>query len=306
MTGPPRVTEHSPEDLLRRLGILVERRLDGMLHGEHRSLFPGPGSEPGEARVYVAGDDVRYMDWNLTARTTVPHVRVPEADHELEVWVLVDLSASLDFGTAECEKRDLAVSAVAAIGFLTARVGNRFGVLILQDGVIARIPARPGRNHLLAALHRVATARRAEGAGETPLAGGLRDVARLAKRRGMIVVVSDFLSDPQWPRALRVLGRRHELLCIEVVDPRELELPDVGYITLVDPETGQTRDVQTASARLRARYARAASAQREEIARAIREAHGDHLVLRTDRDWLLDIVRFVTERKRRREYRRAT
>lgn len=301
--APPHISDHSPEELLRRLSVTITRRLDGILQGEYQALFPGPGSEPGEARPYSPGDDVRHIDWNVTARTTVTHVRVPIADRELEVWVVADLSASLDFGTAHCEKRDLAVSAVAAIGFLTARVGNRLGALMIGTGVIGRIPARPGRAHLLALLHKVATAPRGEASGPTDLAAGLTEVARMAKRRGLVVVVSDFLSDTDWERPLRAVGGRHDLLAIEILDPRELELPDVGYITLVDPETGEARDVQTASSRLRDRYARAAAEQRAQIARAIRTSRGDHLILRTDRDWLLDVVRFVVGRKRRRDHK---
>ena len=301
MTGPPRAADHSPEELLRKLNLAITRRLDGILQGEYQALFPGPGSEPGDARPYAPGDDVRHIDWNVTARTTVPHVRVPIADRELEVWVVVDLSASLDFGTAHCEKRDLAISAVAAVGFLTARVGNRIGALLIQQGVLARIPPRPGRNHLLGLLHGVATAPRAEGGGDAHLPDALREVARIARRRGMVVVVSDFLSEGDWLRPLRALARRHDVMAVEVVDPRELELPDVGYITLVDPETGRSREVQTASRKLRARYAEAAAAQRAEISRRMRAAGADHLILRTDGDWLLDLVRFVVNRKRPRE-----
>jgi len=300
--GAPRATAGTPEELLRRLELSVTRRLDGMLQGDYQGLLPGPGSEPGEARLYTPGDDVRRIDWNLTARTASTHVRMPIADRELETWVVADLSASLEFGTAHCEKRDLAVAAVGAIGHLTARVGNRIGALVVQHGRPLRIPARPGRNHLLGLLHRVATTPRAgdRQAGSTDLGAALAEVDRLARRRGMVVVVSDFLSATEWERPLRVLATRHDALCVEVVDPRELDLPDVGYLSLVDPETGETTEVQTSRADLRARYAAAAAAERQAIAAAMRRAGADHLVLRTDRDWLLDLVRFVDRRRRRR------
>ena len=289
-----------PERLLRRLDLAVTRRLDGMLHGDHQGLLPGPGSEPGESRPYTPGDDVRRMDWAVTARTAEPHVRLPIADRELETWVVVDLSASLDFGTALVEKRELALSAVAAVGFLTARVGNRIGALLLTPHGLGHVPARPGRQHLLGLLHRAAVSPRGDGGGTTDLGAALATVGRLAKRRGMVVVVSDFLGRPGWERSLGQLSIRHDVLTIEIVDPRELELPDVGVLSLVDPETGQRLDVSTGSAKLRSRFAAAAAEQRAAVAHAARAAGADHLVLRTDRDWLLDLVRFVDTRRRRR------
>jgi uncharacterized protein (DUF58 family) len=288
------------EQLLRRLELTVTRRLDGILQGDYQGLLPGPGTEPGEARAYQPGDDVRLMDWNVTARTGEAHVRTPIADRELETWVVADLSASLDFGTASCEKRDLAVAAVAAVGHLTARVGNRFGAVMVHRQGVVTVPARPGRDHLLALLHRVAALPRADGGGTTDLAGALEACRRVARRRGMVVVVSDFVGVSGWERPLRALGGRHDVVAIEVLDPRELELPDVGVLTLVDPETGGRLEVQTGDRRLRARYVEAAARQRQETAASLREAGADHLVLRTDRDWLFDLVGFVGRRRQRR------
>jgi uncharacterized protein (DUF58 family) len=288
------------EEVLRRLELTVNRKLDGILQGEHQGLLPGPGSEPGEARAYVPGDDVRRIDWAVTARTGETHVRMPIAERELETWIVADLSASLDFGTADCEKRDLAVDAIGAVGFLTARVGNRIGGLLVHAGGSTRFPARGGDQHLRALLLKVITAPRGDGHGRTDLAGALREVDRLARRRGLVVVVSDFLADPTWEQAVRALATRHQVLAVEVVDRRELELPDVGLLSLVDPETGATIDVQTSDAGLRERFAAAAAEQREAIARALRVAGADHLQLRTDRDWLRDLVRFVEQRRRRR------
>ena len=289
----------STEQLLRRLDLTISRRLDGILHGAHRGLLPGPGSEPGEARPYQPGDDVRRMEWSVTARTSEPHVRVTEAERELETWVVVDRSPSLDFGTADCEKRDLALAATAAVGFLTARVGNRFGaVLIGPNGTRHVVPARPGRAHLYAVLQRVAAAPRSDGGGATDLAGGLREVSRLARRRGLVAVISDFLAPLSWERALRALVARHDVLAVEVLDRRELELPDVGMLRVTDPETGRVIEVQTGDRKLRARYAAAAAEQRAAIAGAVRRAGADHLVLRTDSDWLDDVVAFVERRRR--------
>jgi uncharacterized protein (DUF58 family) len=297
---PPRLVEGSAEALLRQLELAVTRRLDGMLHGDHRGLVPGAGSEPGEVRSYEPGDDVRRMDWSVTARTGHPHVRTPIADRELEMWVVADLSASLDFGTATCEKRDLAVAAVAAFGHLTARAGNRVGALVVHGSGTTRIPPRAGRDHLWALLHQVALVPRQDGGGPTDLGAALRTLDRLARRRGVVAVVSDFVGAPGWERPLRALAVRHDVVAVEVVDPRELSLPDVGVLALVDPETGRRLEVQTSDRRLRRRFEAAAAAQRAGTAAAVRGAGADHLVLRTDRSWLEDLVRFVDGRRRRR------
>jgi len=288
-----------PAEILRRLELTITRKLDGLLQGDYRGLVPGHGSELGESREYQPGDDTRRIDWNVTARTNVPHVRDTIADRELEVWLLVDQSASLDFGTAGCEKRDLAVNAVAAVGFLTARGGNRIGAILLRPGGAPLVvPARGGRIHLQALLHRVLSAPRVDGGGPTDLAAGIDRLGGVMRRRGLAVVVSDWLDPTPWDRPLRRLGVRHDLLAVEVVDPRELTLADVGMLHVVDPETGAVREVQTADAALRERYAAAARRQRDEIAARIRTAGGHHLVLRTDEDWLRALVRFVLLRRR--------
>lgn len=288
------------EELLRRLELTVSRRLDGLLQGDYQGLLPGAGTEAGDARQYQPGDDVRHIDWNLTARTAEAQVRMPIADHELETWALVDLSASLAFGTAGHEKRDLAVAMVAALGYLTARTGNRIGALVVEPDRRWSMPARSGRRHLQALLHRVASSARHDGGGTTDLGAALGACGRLAGRRGLVVVVSDFMATDGWERPLRSLTTRHDVVAVEVLDPRELELPDVGVVSLVDPETGQRLEVQTADGNLRARYAQAAAAQRQSNRRAIRRAGADHLVVRTDGDWLADLVAFVGRRRHRR------
>lgn len=298
---PPSIATGPSSEVLRRLELTVTRRLDGMLQGDYRGLVPGHGSEPGETRPYVAGDDVRRIDWNVTARTQEPHIRQSIADRELETWVVADFSASLAFGTADCEKRDLALAAMAAVGFLTQRTGNRIGAVVLEGERTVTVPARGGRANLQALLHRSLIAAKTDHPGASDLSGALRRLATASRRRGLVVVVSDFLADGEWERPLRVLGARHEVLAVEIVDPRELELPDVGLLELVDPETGVVREVQTSNAKTRSRYAAAAAEQRAGIASRIRSAGGDHLVLRTDHDWLLDLVRFVAWRRERLE-----
>ncbi|XVV08524.1 DUF58 domain-containing protein [Actinoplanes sp. CA-131856] len=293
------------EKRLRRLELVVTRRLDGLLHGSYLGLLPGLGSEPAGSREYrPAEDEVRRMDWAVTARTTVPHVRTVDADRELATWVLVDASASMDFGTAELEKRELAVAAVAAVGFLTLGNGNRLGASVLTPDGTTRFPARTGRAPLMSLLRKLAESPRTTGAAS--LAAGLREMT--ARKAGLVVIVSDFLDGldedglgpkpPEWEQPLRRLAARHQVLAVQVGDPRESELPDVGILTLVDPETGRRREVPTASRRLRQRYAAAATQQQTAIAAAIRRAGAAHLPLRTDRDWIADIVRHVHARRR--------
>jgi uncharacterized protein (DUF58 family) len=307
-----RPVDGTAERRLRRLELSITRRLDGLLHGQHLGLLPGPGSELAGSREYRPGEDeVRFMDWAVTARTMVPHVREVDADRELTTWLLVDSTPSMDFGTAELEKRDLAVAAAAAVGFLTAGHGNRLGAHLMLPDRIRRYPSRAGRTHLLGLLRTLlATPRGA--AGETySLASAIDGVLRAATRRGLVVVVSDFLdglpddglvhdaaAEPEWERPLRRLGARHQVLAVEVVDPRELELPDVGLITLIDPESGDRREISTGSTRLRQRYAEAAAAQRDTVARAVKRTGAAHLTLRTDGDWVADVVRHVMTQRR--------
>jgi uncharacterized protein (DUF58 family) len=278
----------------------VTRRLDGLLHGNYRGLVPGHGTEPGEARPYEPGDDVRQIDWNVTARTAATHIRESIAERELETWVVVDRSASLDFGTAQRSKSDLALAATAAVGFLTAHGGNRNGAIIGGSGATDIVPARQGRQHVLGILHRVA-APIPPGAPTGGLAPLLNDAAGVARRRGLVVVISDFLDDPsQWAHPLGRLAVRHELLAIEVSDPREHELPNAGVVGLVDAETGAVIEVNTSRADVRERFAAAASARVARVHDTLAAAGADHLRLRTDGDWLLEVARHVSTRRRRR------
>ncbi|MCO1660072.1 DUF58 domain-containing protein [Pseudonocardia sp. S2-4] len=295
--APPSLRGAEIETALRTLELTVRGRLDGLLQGNHLGLVPGPGSEPGEARPYQAGDDVRRMDWAVTARTTEAHVRETVADRELETWVVLDLSPSLDFGTAGCEKRDLAVAALAAVAHLTRGGGNRIGAVVATGAHTVRIPARGGVAHARGLLRRVVETPRAPTGNRGDLAAAIEKLRRPPRRRGLAVVISDFLGEPDWERPLRALSARHELLAVEVLDPRELELPEVGTVVLADPETGRQREVVTTPLLCR-EFAAAAAEHRERVAATLRRCGAAQLTLRTDSDWVADIVRFALARKR--------
>jgi uncharacterized protein (DUF58 family) len=233
----------------------------------------------------------------VTARTTEPHVRQTVADRELETWVVLDLSPSLDFGTASCEKRDLAIAALAAVTHLTRGGGNRIGALVATGEQTVRIPARGGLVHAQGLLRRVARLPRAPEGTRGDLATAIEELRRPPRRRGLAVVISDFLGEPDWERALRAISTRHDMLAIEVLDPRELDLPDVGTVVLADPETGRQREV-TITPLMAREFAAAAAAHRDRVAATLRRCGAAHLTLRTDSDWIADIVRFVLARKR--------
>ncbi|MDT0331863.1 DUF58 domain-containing protein [Nocardiopsis lambiniae] len=308
MTTPVLGSDPRIRAALRRLDLRVVHRLDGLLHGEHLGLRLGPGSEAAEARLYQPGeDDVRRMDWAVTARTDTPHVRDLVADRELESWTLLDLSASMDFGTGLRLKREVAVGAMVAANLLTQRVGDRFGAHFLHRGVIRRWPARSGNEALLSLLATVAAAPTGDDPDPAPhragLADAIDDLGRTRRRRGLRVIVSDFLDTPAfdgevpWERPMRQVSSRHQVLVVEVIDPRELDLPEVGDVTLRDPVSGMVRDVRLTRS-VRERYRAAARAQRERVRDALRGCGVHHLVLRTDRDWVLDIARFVIHQRR--------
>ncbi|MET0999637.1 MAG: DUF58 domain-containing protein [Marmoricola sp.] len=291
------------------LELAVRRRLAGTLYGAHQGLRLGPGSDPEEVVPYRPGeDDVRRIDWNVTARSTEPHVWRTRAEHEVETWVLVDETASMDFGTVEVEKGELAAWVTGAVGLLSDRPGNRLGVAHLgSDGVRWSPPLSPRRAAVRALSgHRPTGPPRGRAVPPTAvragLAGALSDLDARQRRRGARVVISDFVEpDGQierpfaWEAPLRRLASRHDVLVVEVVDPRELDLPDVGPVVLLDPETGHRCEVWTSLPRLREGYAAAAAAHREAVAAAVRAAGAQHVVLRTDRDWVTDLVRFVRQ-----------
>ena len=287
--------ELSPEAALARLELAVGRRVDGLLHGDHLGFGLGPGSESGDARVYQPGqDDVRRIDWDVTARTGEVHVRDLVAERELTTWALVDATASMDFGTALMEKRDLAAAVTVALAKVTNRGADRFGAHLLTTEGVVTWPQRSGRMHRLMVLRGLVEEPR-QAFGEPPgLASGIESLSR-HRRRGLRFVVSDLL-DPDrasWAAALRRLALSHRVVVIEVLDPRELELPDIGVVTFLDPETGATHDVDTSSRKVRHRFAVAAREQRAANQAAVRRAGAEHLVVSTGGDWLRDLVRFV-------------
>jgi uncharacterized protein (DUF58 family) len=309
--GVPQPSDHGPsldlhgaDALLRRLELTVRNKLDGLLQGNYLGLVPGPGSEAGESRPYSFGDDVRRMDWPVTARTQTAHIRQTVADRELETWLVVDLSPSMDFGTALTEKRELVLAAITAITHLTVRGGNRVGAVVGNGADTYVIPALSGRMHARYLTRRIAQTPRAAEGGRHDLAGLLEQLRRPLRRRGLVAVVSDFMEGGvgpgplPWERSLRALSGRHQLLGVEVLDPRELELPAAGLVTFVDTESGRQLEVQTSDRRLRADYAAAAAGQRDRIAASLRHSGAAHLQLRTDRDWIADVVRFVVARRR--------
>jgi len=285
-------------EILRSLELRIDRKLDGLLHGQHQGLTPGHGSEHGESRPYVIGDDVRRIDWNITARTRELHVREQIADRDLVAWLAIDLSPSMAFGTAAAEKRSIALGAAAAVGFLTARSQNRVGAVVATADSRRMLPPRVGRDHLRAVLATVGSTEIADDQGRVDLGALLEDVAGRARRRGFVCVISDFLADPEtWRRPLGTLAMRHEVLAVEIVDPRELDLPAIGSLTLRDPASGQVRDVRLTES-VRRRYAAAAGAQRERIRMTVIGAGAHHLQLRTDHDWLSSLIGFVQRRRR--------
>jgi uncharacterized protein (DUF58 family) len=293
---PPPLVEAST---VRRLSLDVARRLDGLLQGDHLGYLPGPGTEPAESRRYSPGDDVRRMDWAVTARTQEPHVRTATAERELETTVLVDLSASMSFGTARAEKRDVALALSAAFLHLGNRPGDRIRATVVGSEGIRTLPPRTGRDGALLMLHTLLRQPRTTGGG--PLLGqALAGLAASRSRRGLVVVISDLL-DPveSWARPLRIVGTRHDVVVAQVIDRRELALPAVGALRLVDPESGRQVEVATGT-KVRARYAAAAAERLEQQRAGVRAAGAGHAVIRTDEDWLPQLARFLSTRRRTR------
>lgn len=296
----------APEAALRRLELTIVRRLDGFLQGDHMGLLPGPGSDLNDARTYVPGqDDVRRMDWAVTARTTIPHVRDTIADRELEVWALLDASPSMNWGTGDVTKRDLGIAAIATLGFISQTTGDRFGGMILHSDSIRRLPARAGRQALYGLLGRfLADPIEADtGQSTLDLAAGIEALLRTHRRRGLKIIVSDFITtgDRQinpnvpvaWERPLKRLAVRNQVICVEVVDATEMAFPDVGEILIKDPESDFERFINTSDPRARKAIDKVAHAQRVRIDAAMRRAGVAHIRLQTDRDWVQDIARWV-------------
>lgn len=293
------IASASTRELLRRLELDVTRRLDGLLHGDHRGLVPGHGTELGETRAYEPGDDVRRIDWNVTARLKQPYIRQTIAERELQTWLVVDQSSRMYFGTAASEKHTVALAAAAAIGFLTARDGNRLGAGLVTGNEVRMVPARGSRRHLLRILHDIADHPRPERSGPCDLARASGQIATLARRRGLLAVISDFQVKPGWEHELSIAARRHDMLAVQISDPRDFTIPDLGIVALSDPATGQIREINTSKSSTRQAFARVASERQERIEGFFRQAGIDHLHLSTDRPWLNDLLSFVVERRLR-------
>ena len=286
-----------PEGLLRALDISIARRMEGLLAGDFRSNLLGTGSELAMVRPYAPGDDVRRIDWNVTARTTEPHVRVDLAERVLVTWLVLDASPSMQFGTADRRKADVAEGVAIALGHLATRRGNRLGFVTFGNATPRVLPPKQGRAGLVGLLAALRDEEN-ETASDTSLAEAIRSTAGLARQRSLVVVVSDFRGPRDWRRPLLELAGRHDVVAIEVQDPREQELSNVGLLWLVDPETGRQLRVDTRSRRLRERFAVAARAERAEVARSFATLGVRHVVLTTSGDWLRPLVTFLRRRRR--------
>ena len=306
MSGPPLLAAPTPErpgpgalplQLLHALQIEVGRRLEGMLAGDYRSSRYGVGVELAQVRPYVPGDDVRQIEWNVTARTGAPHVRVNLAERVLVTWLVLDTSPSMHFGTAERRKVDVADGVAIAVGHIATRRGNRLGITTFGDPAPTTLPPAQGRHGLLGLLSTLRREPPQDGTGATSLGAALTHTAAVARQRGIVVVVSDFRSPLDWRPPLLQLLSRHDVLAVEIRDPREQELPDVGELWLVDPETGRQIRVDTRSESLRRRFADAAAEERSGVARVLTALGVPHVVLSTQGDWLRTLAAFLGRRR---------
>ena len=300
--------EENADQLLRRLEWTVLRRLDGLLQGDYRTLLRGTGMDLADLREYQYHDDVRHIDWNVTARLQQPHVRVFTEDREMSAWFLLDLSASMDFGSSQSAKREVLTRFVAVLARLLTRHGNRVGALLYGAGVngaIPVIPARGGRRHVLQLLHTLQSLPsdksrpQTASTGPTRLSELLESAANLLRRRSTVFVVSDFISEAGWDKALGLLAQRHEVLAVRLLDPLELALPDLGLIPIRDIETGEELLVDTHDAGFRHRFVRIAAQREAELRQTLARAGVDTLELSTDDDLVNAIMRFTDLRKQR-------
>ena len=289
----------TPEGILRRLEWTVIRRLDGLLHGDYRTLFRGYGLDLADLREYQYQDDVRHIDWNVTARLQTPYVREFNEEREVAAWFLLDLSPSVDFGSEQVKKRAVSTEFVTVLARLLTRHGNRVGALFYGSDVDAVVPTRSGRRHVLHILHRMLTRPEAKAATATDLNVLLRTAHDVVRRRSLVFVVSDFISRPGWAETLANLARRHEVIAVRVYDPLERELPDLGLLVIQDAETGEQVFVDTHDRGFRRRFAELAGRREEELRTAFRRAGVDALELATDDDLTDAIMRFADLRKRR-------
>jgi uncharacterized protein (DUF58 family) len=285
-----------PGALLRALDINIGRRVEGMLAGDYRSAVLGQGTELAQVRPYIPGDDVRQIEWNVTARTGEPHVRIQLAERVLVTWLVLDTSPSMQFGTADRRKADVAEGTAIALGHVASRRGNRLGVVTFGDRNPQALPPRQGRSGLLGLLAALRNEEQSEGddrVGATSLGEALGRTNALAQQRSLVVIVSDFRGPNDWRRPLLQLAGRHDVVAVEIRDPREQELPDAGDLWLVDPETGRQLRVDTRSSKLRARFAAAAAEERTALRRSLASVGVRHTVLSTSGEWLRLLALFL-------------
>ena len=294
-----RSAPHSAEAILRRLEWTVLRRLDGLLHGDYRTLIRGFGVDLADLREYQYHDDVRHIDWNVTARLQTPYVRQFQEDREVSAWFLLDLSPSLDFGSGAVAKRAVAIDFVAVLARLFTRHGNRVGALFYGDRMDTVIAARSGRRHVLHLLQRMMSRPAPAAATATDLGAFLKSAYAVIPRRSLVFVVSDFVSTPGFARALAQLARRHETLAVRLYDPLESELPDLGLLTMQDAESGEQILVDTHDIGFRRRFAAAAEWRDAELRSAFVQAGVDALELSTEDDLVSALMRFADLRKQR-------
>ena len=287
-----------PDGLLRALDITIGRRMEGLLAGDYRSALFGDGTELAQVRPYIPGDDVRRIDWNVTARTNEPHVRVQLAERVLVTWLVLDTSLSMQFGTAERRKADVAEGAALAMGHVATRRGNRLGIVTFGDSDPRSLPARQGRMGLVGLLTALRQEPDATASGATSLGEALGRTLALARQRSLVVIVSDFRGPRDWRAPLLQLAGHHDVVALEIRDPREQELTNVGALWLVDPETGKLLRVDTRSKRLRERFASAAAQERTELEHSLASLGVRHLVLSTSGDWLRSLAVFLRRKRR--------
>jgi uncharacterized protein (DUF58 family) len=291
----------TPERILQRLDWHVIRRLDGQLQGDYRTLFYGYGVDFADLREYQPEDDVRYIDWNVTARMNTPYVRQYVEDREITAWFLLDLSPSVDFGTLQSLKRTVLIDFVATLARLLTRHGNRVGAVFYGSRVERTIPARGGRMQVLRLVNDLLKQPRLPKAPFTNLTPLLEAGLHAIKRRSLIFIISDFISAPGWERPLNVLSQRHEVLAVRLWDPREVELPDIGPIIMEDAETGEQLYVDTHDKTFRWRFQEAAQRREAALSESFKRAGVDGLSLSTEEDLVRAIVRFARLRQQRRK-----
>ena len=290
----------APERVLIRLDWQVLRRLDGILQGDYRSLFMGGGLDFAELREYQPPDDVRHIDWNVTARMDATYVRRYLEDREVTAWFLVDLSPSMAFGALERRKESVLVDLVGVLARLLTRNGNRVGAILYDNEIELAIPPRGGRAQVLRLINDIQRQQSSPGGAMTDLAKLLESAHNAIKRRSLIFLVSDFICVPGWDRAMDGLNRKHEVLAVRLWDPREMDLPDVGVVLVEDLETGDQLSVDTSDRGFRRRFHEAARLREAELAQAFRRAGVDELRLSTQEDLVLAILRFASLRSRAR------